>query len=51
MSTSVVTKNQYTPEDLLAMPDGSGYELVGGQLVERNTGAGVLLGRRTELHP
>ncbi len=35
MSTAVA----YTPEDLLAMPDGGAYELVGGQLVERNTGA------------
>ena len=38
MSTAVATKTQYTPEDLLAMPDGKRYELVGGQLVERNTG-------------
>lgn len=29
----------YTPEDLLAMPDGNAYELVGGQLLERNMGA------------
>jgi Uma2 family endonuclease len=35
MSTAIA----YTPEDLLAMPDGEGYELVGGQLVERNMGA------------
>jgi Uma2 family endonuclease len=28
----------YTPEDLLAMPDGKRYELVGGQLVERKMG-------------
>jgi Uma2 family endonuclease len=39
MSTAVETKTQYTPEDLLAMPDGKSYELVGGQLVERNMGA------------
>ena len=39
MSTSVATKTQYTPEDLLAMPDSKSYELVGGQLVERNMGA------------
>jgi Uma2 family endonuclease len=26
----------YTPEDLLAMPDGTSYELVDGHLVERN---------------
>jgi Uma2 family endonuclease len=39
MSAAVETKTQYTPEDLLAMPDGKSYELVGGQLVERNMGA------------
>jgi Uma2 family endonuclease len=39
MSTAVATKGHYTPEDLLAMPDGKSYELVRGQLVERNTGA------------
>jgi hypothetical protein len=38
MSTAVATRTQYTPEDLLAMPDGKSYELVGGQLVERNVG-------------
>jgi len=38
MSTSVATQTQYTPEDLLAMPDGKSYELVGGQLVERKGG-------------
>src|SRR5437762_2327476 len=38
MSTAVETKTHYTPEDLLAMPDGKNYELVGGQLVERNMG-------------
>src|SRR5438876_11941119 len=38
MSTAVATKPQYTPEDLLAMPDGKSYELVHGQLVERNMG-------------
>ncbi len=37
MRTSVVTR--YTPEDLLAMPDGKSYELVKGELVERNMGA------------
>jgi Uma2 family endonuclease len=35
MST-VATKTDYTPEDLLTMPDGDRYELVDGQLVERN---------------
>jgi Uma2 family endonuclease len=39
MSTAVATKTEYTPEDLLAMPDGKSYELVGGQLVERSMGA------------
>jgi Uma2 family endonuclease len=39
MSTAVATTTDYTPEDLLAMPDGKSYELVGGQLVERNMGA------------
>ncbi len=39
MSTAITTQAPYTPEDLLAMPDGEGYELVGGQLVERNMGA------------
>ena len=39
MSTAVATKTHYTPDDLLAMPDGKSYELVRGQLVERNLGA------------
>ena len=38
MSTAVAITTQYTPEDLLAMPDGISYELVGGQLVERKMG-------------
>jgi Uma2 family endonuclease len=38
MSPSIATQVQYTPEDLLAMPDGKSYELVGGQLLERNMG-------------
>jgi Uma2 family endonuclease len=38
MST-VTTKPQYSPEDLLAMPDVVQYELVDGHLVERNMGA------------
>jgi Uma2 family endonuclease len=37
MST-VETPTLYTPEDLLEMPDGDLYELVDGQLVERNMG-------------
>lgn len=40
MSTAVATETRrYTPEDLLAMPDGKNYELVNGRLVERNMGA------------
>jgi Uma2 family endonuclease len=38
MSTALATKTHYTPEELLAMPDGKRYELVGGLLVERNMG-------------
>jgi Uma2 family endonuclease len=38
MSTATATKTAYTPEDLLKMPDGKSYELVGGQLVERKMG-------------
>jgi Uma2 family endonuclease len=30
---------RYTPEDLLALPDEKSYELVGGRLVERYSGA------------
>lgn len=29
---------EYTPDDLLSMPDGDRFELVDGQLVERNMG-------------
>ena len=39
MSTAIATEARYTPEDLLAMPDSEGYELVDGQLVERKMGA------------
>jgi Uma2 family endonuclease len=39
MSTAIATETRYTPEDLLGMPDGVRYELVDGQLVERNLGA------------
>jgi Uma2 family endonuclease len=40
MSTAVATEvRRYTPEDLLAMPDGKSYELVDGRLVGRNMGA------------
>ncbi len=38
MSTTVATKTHCTPEELLAMPDGKRFELVDGQLVERNMG-------------
>jgi Uma2 family endonuclease len=38
MSTAVATKTRYTPEDLLDLPDSKSYELVRGQLVERNMG-------------
>jgi Uma2 family endonuclease len=31
-------RRRYTPEDLLAMPDSVRFELVNGQLVERNMG-------------
>jgi len=34
MSTAIATEARYTPEDLLAMPDGKRYELVDGRLVE-----------------
>ena len=41
MSVAVTTENKtlYTPEDLLAMPDGKNYELVDGRLIKRNVGA------------
>ena len=39
MSTAIATKSHYTPEDLLALPDEKSYELVDGQLVERDMGA------------
>ena len=40
MSTTVATQaRRYTPEDLLAIPDGKRYELVDGRLVERSMGA------------
>jgi Uma2 family endonuclease len=39
MSTAVATQAHYTPDDLLAMPDGKSYELVHGQLVARNMGS------------
>ncbi len=39
MSTATATEVRYTPEDLLAMPDGKSYELVDGRLVERHKGS------------
>ena len=38
MSAAVETETRYSPEDLLAMPDGKSYELVDGQLVQRKMG-------------
>lgn len=38
MST-IESKTRYTPDDLLMMPDGDHYELVDGNLVERQVGA------------
>jgi Uma2 family endonuclease len=38
MST-VATRTDYTPEDLLRMPDGDRYELVNGALVELHMGS------------
>lgn len=37
--SAVATKAQYSPEDLLALSDGERYELVDGNLVERNVSA------------
>ena len=34
----VAEKAEFTPEDLLAMPDASRYELIDGKLVERRVG-------------
>lgn len=36
--SAVVAKTQYTPEDLLMMPEGDRYELVDGCLVEKEMG-------------
>lgn len=36
---SVAIETKYTPEDLLALPDEKDYELVDGNLVERNVSA------------
>lgn len=51
MAGLLVKEKQYTPETLLALPDGDRFELVDGKLVERNMGAesswigGQLFGR------
>lgn len=37
MNPSTVSRS-YTPEDLLAMPNGDDFELAGGELVERSMG-------------
>jgi hypothetical protein len=40
MSNAVAAEGRlYTPEDLLAMPDGKSFELADGRLVGRNVGA------------
>ncbi len=54
MST-IATKPALTPDDLLAMPDGDHYELVDGNLVERNVSnlsslVSMNLGRRIGNH-
>ncbi len=36
---STAEKTRYTPEDLMAMTDSDGYELVEGHLLERKMGA------------
>jgi Uma2 family endonuclease len=38
MSAAVDARLEYTPEDLLSLPDGKNYELVDGQLEERPMG-------------
>ena len=34
--TVLAPQRRHTPEELLTMPDGQHYELVDGQLVEKN---------------
>ena len=36
---TAITDKLYTPEDLLTLPEAGRYELIDGQLVERNMGA------------
>ncbi len=55
MST-VAAKTKITPDDLLAMPDQKNYELVGGELVEKNVSAlsswvGLEVGYRAQILP
>jgi Uma2 family endonuclease len=61
MSTMIATraepiaKAQITPEELLAMPDGGHYELIDGELRERNMSllssrVAVSLARRLDVH-
>ena len=48
---TVVTKQKYTPEDLLNMAEGVNFELVDGELVDRHVGSyaglieGLIFGR------
>src|SRR5438445_234251 len=35
----LIATREYTPDDLLMIPDGDSYELVDGQLVEKDMGA------------
>ncbi|MBI2477876.1 MAG: Uma2 family endonuclease, partial [Planctomycetia bacterium] len=51
----IVAEKFCTPEELLAMPDGKAYELVGGKLVERKMGAessriAQIINARVEIH-
>jgi len=39
--TPTVAEGPHTPEELLTMPDGNRYDLIDGNLVERNGGAEV----------
>ena len=39
MMHSSVVSQRYTPENMLAMPDGHRFDLVDGHRVERNMGA------------
>jgi Uma2 family endonuclease len=51
----VTTKTEVTPEELLEMPDGGHYELIDGELKERNVSllssrVAVSLARRLDIH-